>query len=313
MYNRKISAIVVRVLIIIIILTGVLVHPVDSSAITRNKGFSPSVTETEYTNKTMHFEVADPYDGYDTWTFEYLGGVSGPSDGKYYMDTDTVSYTQYFGYDEFSSQNDILAHVVFRSTLLVGIYRFQVLHYVYQKTSLDSSTHTAVSLIWYSGGLRLDWNTGNGDAPTLEPLIATAPIVNHEYSILLANSGNDTWVRVYDYTDSAVVYNGTTTTFNYDATVLYAAFGQYSGGSGAMYGIWENFTIVDSTLTYETIDPVVLWGLDVGLIIMGLIMIPASTMYFVRGGKEDMSRDKVFYFLIAFIIGWALVVGGITP
>ncbi len=52
---------------------------------------------------------------------------------------------------------------------------------------------------------------------------------------------------------------------------------------------------------------------DSVLIFAGLIMIPTSTMYLVRGGKEEMSQDKVFYFLIAFVIGWALVIGGITP
>jgi len=297
------------------VLTGVLVHPVDSSATTGNKGFSPSATETEYTNKTIHFQVADPYDGYDVWTYEYQGGVQGPSDNRYYIDTDTSGYSQHFGYDEFSSQSDIMAEVWFRPTLMVGTYRYRPLLYAYQKTGLESSTRSALIVQWASTGVYLFWNTANGDAPTAELLVGTAPIVDHEYSVMLANSGNDTWVRVLDITPAleSVVYNGTTTTFNYDATTLYAGLGQYSTGSGNIYGTWDNFTIVDSTFTYETIDPIVLWGLDVGLIIMGLIMIPASTIYFVRGGKEDMSQDKLFYFLIAFVIGWALVIGGITP
>jgi hypothetical protein len=52
-------------------------------------------------------------------------------------------------------------------------------------------------------------------------------------------------------------------------------------------------------------------GLDMLLIFLGLIMIPASTLYIVKGGRSEMSSDKLFYFLIAFIIGWALVIGGI--
>ena len=57
--------------------------------------------------------------------------------------------------------------------------------------------------------------------------------------------------------------------------------------------------------------PVFTGSLDALLIFLGLIMIPASTLYFVKGGKEDMSSDKLFYCLIAFAMGWALFLGGI--
>ena len=52
-------------------------------------------------------------------------------------------------------------------------------------------------------------------------------------------------------------------------------------------------------------------NLNMLLIFGGLIMIPASTLYIVKGGRSEMSSDKLFYFLIAFIMGWALVIGGI--
>lgn len=52
-------------------------------------------------------------------------------------------------------------------------------------------------------------------------------------------------------------------------------------------------------------------SLDALLIFLGLIMIPASTLYFVKGGKDEMSSNKVYYCLIAFVIGWALFLGGI--
>lgn len=57
--------------------------------------------------------------------------------------------------------------------------------------------------------------------------------------------------------------------------------------------------------------PIFTGSLDALLIFLGLIMIPASTLYFVKGGKEDMSSDKLFYCLIAFVMGWALFLGGI--
>jgi len=46
-------------------------------------------------------------------------------------------------------------------------------------------------------------------------------------------------------------------------------------------------------------------------IFLGLFMIPASTLYLVKGGKDNMSMNKVFFFIVAFILGWALVIGGI--
>ena len=60
-------------------------------------------------------------------------------------------------------------------------------------------------------------------------------------------------------------------------------------------------------------DPVFQFGYDTFFIFLGLIMIVASTMYLVRGGKDELSSDKFFYFLILFIMGWALFVGGIMP
>ncbi len=52
-------------------------------------------------------------------------------------------------------------------------------------------------------------------------------------------------------------------------------------------------------------------GLDMLLIFLGLFMIPASTLYLVKGGRSGMSMDKLFFGLIAFVIGWALFLGGI--
>jgi len=65
--------------------------------------------------------------------------------------------------------------------------------------------------------------------------------------------------------------------------------------------------------TTTTIDPEVQWGITSLTVLLGLCMVPASGLYLVKGGKEEISGDKVFYFLIAFMIGWALVIGGIMP
>ena len=55
------------------------------------------------------------------------------------------------------------------------------------------------------------------------------------------------------------------------------------------------------------------WSLNVILIFAGLIMMPVSTLYLVRGGRKGLSSDKVFYTLLMFFMGFALFLGGIMP
>jgi len=64
---------------------------------------------------------------------------------------------------------------------------------------------------------------------------------------------------------------------------------------------------------YTQIDEGFLWSMDIAFIFMGLIMIPCSAMYLVRGGKDELSMDKVFFVIVIFFVGCALFIGGITP
>ena len=68
-------------------------------------------------------------------------------------------------------------------------------------------------------------------------------------------------------------------------------------------------TINSITLLFEVpFSTVIFDGL---LIFLGLALIPFSTVCFVWGGKKGASMDKLFFALIAFVIGWALLLGGI--
>lgn len=60
-------------------------------------------------------------------------------------------------------------------------------------------------------------------------------------------------------------------------------------------------------------DPTTQFGYDMFFIALGLIMIPFSTLYLVRGGRKNMSRDKLFYGLIIFVMGLGLLIGGVMP
>jgi hypothetical protein len=49
------------------------------------------------------------------------------------------------------------------------------------------------------------------------------------------------------------------------------------------------------------------------LLLAGLIMIPVSTLYLIHGGRDEITGDRVLFFLIVFLVGWALILGLIAP
>lgn len=239
------------ILVLLFMLVLVASVPQTKARLVVNNEFSPSAVT--YTNKTFHFQDGNPYNGYSYWTYEYGGSVQGPSDNKYYVNTDTNGYAEYFGFDEFVNHSIVSAEVIWKTTLLVGTYHFQPLGYFYQKTALNSTTHWALAIDWDSTGIDLVHNTGNGNTPTVVNLVGTAPSVGVNYNCTLSNFGDQTFVEIQDISnapDYPIIYSGYTTTENFDATSLYAGFGQYSSGDGNIYGIWDDFCIVDSTYTY---------------------------------------------------------------
>lgn len=47
-------------------------------------------------------------------------------------------------------------------------------------------------------------------------------------------------------------------------------------------------------------------------VLLGLVLIPVSTLYIVRSGKnEGIDSDKIFFFFLIFFVGWALFLGGL--
>lgn len=53
--------------------------------------------------------------------------------------------------------------------------------------------------------------------------------------------------------------------------------------------------------------------INMWFIFVGLIMVPSSTLYLVKGGRKEISTDKVFFALVAFFVGIAFFIGGIMP
>lgn len=103
----------------------------------------------------------------------------------------------------------------------------------------------------------------------------------------------------------------------YTVTVIYEIFWGDAWHTLPAAQLWfdtPDWTLINvASIWFVVFDLTALWGLDTLFIIIGLIMIPASTMYLVRGGKEKLSSDKVFFALVLFFMGCALFLGGIMP
>ena len=178
--------------------------------------------------------------------------MSAPSDNMYAMDTDVSGYAEFFGFDEFVNYSIVSSSVWFKTTLLAGTYHFVPLGYFYQKTALETNTHWALAVYWDSTGCDLYYNTANGATPSSVSLFATAPSIGNPYNITLQNFGDQTFVQVYDTVAHSNLYSGYITTPTYDATSLYAGFGQYCSGNGHIYGWHDDLAIFDTIVDTAT-------------------------------------------------------------
>ena len=246
MSNRKKSILAIAVLLCLSL--GLLTIPIPqigtNSILILQNDFA--LSETTYTNISMDFTDGDPYNGHSVWDYTVGSPTHGadPS-GFYAMDCDSGEYV-FFGIDEFVNNTIVMAEVEFMSTeFSAGTYHYQPLGYFYQKTALESNTHWALVLYWSASGLRLYYNTGNGDTPSYSTLNASTPKEDNFYTCFLYNFGTSTYVRVIDITPlgDGTIYDGSVSTPAYDATSLYAGFGEYSSSGSNTWGRWDDFTV----------------------------------------------------------------------
>lgn len=228
-----------------------------------------------------------------------------------------------------------LIHANFRVVEIGNYYKYGI-------HMEDSDTHDVSGVIAYSN----DWKWYNGSAQAWQDNTVAA---NTWYTLDLAFilGGNIyLWINdAYIGSHSFVCYSDTV------VTNLIALGSGTSGNSGKDQYIdnfifrewtivepsfdapevleentlsysWENidsFTLYFETpswmpinlLTLIFVTPLYTTALDWFLIIFGLCLIPASTMFLVYGGRKNFSADKLFIFLMIFFIGWGLLLGGI--
>lgn len=246
--NTKTKLSIVAVLMVILLGLGCTTIPQAkaNSQFVLHNGFSPA--ETTYTNKTMPFEIGDIYGGYSYWTLSG-GGVQGfDSIDSYVTDCDAGEY-EFFGFDEFVNHSIIYAETNFKP--IVGptpTLDIVALGYFYQKTALNVASHWALAITLDEVGFSLVYNTGNGNSPTNQTLVAypTPFDAADKFNISIANLGDTTGISIYRTTyPEGSLYNGSVVTGSYDARSLYAGFGDIAYSSVNVWGLWDYLTIRD--------------------------------------------------------------------
>lgn len=76
--------------------------------------------------------------------------------------------------------------------------------------------------------------------------------------------------------------------------------------------LWQEAAEVTIILVVP-ISAETLWALNNLYILLGMIFVISSGLYLVKGGRDEFSLDKTFFVIVAFIFGWALIIGGIMP
>jgi len=243
-----------------------------------------STSAVTYTNKTISFPyVGDPYEGYSIFTYDVGSTTNAPTDGFYVMSTNLDGEYAYFGFDEFVNNRLVSAQSRFMVASVAGTYHFQPLGYFYQKTDLESKTRWALVLDWDASGLVLYHNTGNGDTPSSIVLTTATPETMAWHTVKLSNLGDQTFVEVIREYDSEVIYCGyETTASGYDATALYAGFGEYCTGAGNVWGRWDDFVIIDTIYTYASA------GTGLGKIDVYVDEVFSQTLYDIDGGSNPI-------------------------
>ena len=142
-----------------------------------------------------------------------------------------------------------------------------------------------------------------------------AEIFDHAVTLEVFNGTTNTTLFAFGY-GAPQWYNGSSYGYIYNSTTIVLNYKSVGIGAGAfmdylaikfIYSTWEE--IGDAELVF--IVPLDETGLNMLLVLLGLIMIPTSTIYAAKGGLKDASTNKLFYVLIIFFLGWGLLLGGI--
>lgn len=197
-----------------------------------------------------------------------------------------------------------------KSTLQYGMYSPANEFSTYDGSStLDYFTNGQVGTTWqelevaydFTNGLFRPWIDGvhKTDRPLKDSSTVTITNVTSVASVGSNTINQDHWIddfyiRKWNVNEPSVFYVSAESAFT---------------GTAAT---WIEATTIDIILV-APISQETLWALNNFYIIGGMVLVIASGVYLVKGGKDEMSTDKLLFFLMAFMVGWGLIIGGVMP
>ena len=282
-----------------------------------------------------------------TWFNSTLTGASTSNEGKLYQ-RHSVTVTN-LGITVFSKQNFTFVasdtgidppmwyytyDVVLNVLPLVGeIYTVTVTYDVFY-TEVEDSEQVAYAGqgVWQNSKVKdtATWDIGGTERYAIyfhfsEPegqiegfyYVCYGEIFDLDVTLEVFNGTTNTTLFAFGFGGSQW-FNGSSYGHIYNSSTIVLSYNSVGIGAGAfidylaikfIYSAW--FEVGEATLLFNV--PFDMWGLNTAYIILGLVMIPVSTIYLAYGAKHDRSSNRLFYGLILFFMGCGLFIGGILP
>ncbi len=237
------------------------------------KGSYPSYTTY---NTTITSTLPSTISGYSFATsglevYSSAGGTTARNNLRAEINTSGTNYVQYLFYTNSLLSSERYQKIRFNTYAVGNAYRFIPLAFSWSKTGGSTGlTHNALTVLWYSSGLYLFWNSSDGGTLSSLQLTATTPTADTWYIAQLYTSGTTTHVKVTKESDGSIIYDNDVTTANYSSSTLYAMTGQYGGTSaGTITGYYDDWiirqynspepstSVASETTLYSTTNPAV--------------------------------------------------------
>lgn len=255
----------------------------------------------------------------DTEYHIYLVSAASSVDLYYYSTTDSTSY--YDSTNSYATPTDPTDR-----TSATDLYRE-----LYVVVAPTANYRLDLEIGWTAanytqGNEYLCIYTGSVNAENLKVDVWSGSAWTNVIAALSASQWNNISVHSYltgiafeiRFVDATQTGDTVQSTWQIDAVLLHTWSSTWHQAGVAQ--IWFNVHSADAP-SWHNVGPAILYffielnlaGLSGILVLVGLILIPVSTLYLAHGGREDLTNEKLFFFLILFFVGWSFVLGGIMP
>jgi hypothetical protein len=260
---------------------------------------------------------------YDDYRRDTASGETGYYTSPFAWTTDIINVATFTSSDVEPSNVRIIGKFDSgeNATVEIDFVKFySILNYTITQssTSIDDFLYVSAGVLYSeidSGSITLNY----------DPAIYLNESISDRYTWTKETSSGDSYLSFYDdiWTDYATgtegEINATTTDmriqFTEDADIMSITFSPtpphwYLVGNAPFVFRVPYWNLANSA-PFDFYIPVDEFVLASFFMLIGMIMIPASTLYLVKDRRENMNSDRAFFFLLLFLMGWALILGGI--